>query len=127
MNKYEFIPLVLMKSDKAGVLEYSQLIYSQGPEGTNTSYWPCLTSSGPPPTLPTAQEPIPAPWGSQSLPWRCSNSAGLQLPHPCLAIPGQCLTLGTPTGPDLDLQVDLPARPWTCPSQQTCLMTWVLG
>ena len=40
MNKCEFIPLVLMKSDKAEVLEYLQLSYCQGPEGNSRPIGP---------------------------------------------------------------------------------------
>lgn len=34
MNKYEFIPLVLMRSDKTEVPEFLQLSYCQGPEAS---------------------------------------------------------------------------------------------
>lgn len=40
MNKYEFIPLVLMKSDKTGVPEFLQLSFCQGPEGTHSPTGP---------------------------------------------------------------------------------------
>lgn len=113
MNKYEFIPLVLMKSGKAGVLEYLQLSYRQGPAGTNRPYWPCLASPGA--SSSPAQDPNPAPGAVSPCPGDAAAVLVPSCPQPCLAVLGQCLTLGTHSEPDPDLQVDLPAWPWTCP------------
>jgi len=65
MNKYEFIPLVLMKPDQAGVPEYLQLSHCQGPEGTVA--------------LPDLPRGLPGP-GSHCSPWGCPS-----LPRQCRA------------------------------------------
>lgn len=95
MNRYDFIPLVLMKSDKAGVLEPLQPSYCQGPQRTNRPSYPCLTSSRTSPDPAHGPGPHPAP----ALMQQQGRSPALHSP----GHPKAVLTLGASVerGPDL--------------------------
>lgn len=58
----------------------------QGPKGNTGLTTPAL-SPGAPPMLPTAQDPMSAPWGCQCLPQWCCSRTDLQLSLPCSAPP----------------------------------------
>ena len=128
MNKYECIPLVLMKSDKAGVLEYLQLSHCQGSEGTNRPRWPCLTSPGASPHPAHGPGPHSSPLGLSVPAAAMQQQCGSPAPHrpawpsqgsvwPWVPALGLTLTCG------LTSQLD----PGPGPSRQTCPMTWALG